>query len=94
MDDGSWQIATMAADGSDVHVSTSEPGLHEVPTWSPDGTWLAYGHSPLPPDDPAVPTTLWRIDADGSNPRPMGNPRSFDVEPRISPTGGSLSSNG
>ena len=90
MDDGSWQIATMAADGSDVNVLTSGPGIHEVPTWSPNGTWLAYGHSPLLPDDPGFRTTLWRVDADGTNPRQLGNPRSFDVEPRISPDGRSV----
>ena len=90
LNDGSWQIATMAADGSDVQVLTSGPGIHEVPTWSPDGRWLAYDYSPLLPSDPEFHTTLWRIDADGTNPRLLGDPHGFDVEPRISPDGTSI----
>jgi TolB protein len=86
--DGSWQIATMAADGSDVQVLTSGSGISEVPSWSPDGTWIAYDYSPtLPIDHPSFHTVLYRIDADGSNPRILGDPRAFDVEPRISPDG-------
>ena len=53
LDDGSWQIATMGADGDDVQVLTAGSGIHEVPTWSPDGTWLAYGYSPDLPGDPS-----------------------------------------
>lgn len=88
--DGTWQIATMARDGSDVRVLTSGPGIHEVPTWSPDGTWLAYDYSPLMPDDPGFKTVLYRMDADGSNPQLLGDPDTFDVEPRISPDGSSV----
>ena len=90
LDDGSWQVATMAADGSDIRVLTSGPGIHEVPTWSPDGTWLAYDYSPTTPSDPSFRTTLWRIDADGGNPQSLGDPDAFDVEPRISPDGRSI----
>jgi Tol biopolymer transport system component len=89
MDDGTWQVATMAADGSDLHVLTSGPGIHEIPTWAPDGTWLAYDSSaPLTdPLDEGFHTTLWRVDEDGSDARLLGDPDTFDTGPRISPDG-------
>lgn len=85
--DGSWQIATMAPDGSDVRVLTTDNVISEVPSWSPDGTWLAYDSSPTLPGGDGFHTTLWRIDADGSNPTQLGDPSTFDVEPRVSPDG-------
>ena len=80
----------MAADGSDVRVLTSGSGISEVPTWSPDGTWIAYDYSPTLPIDDSFHTVIYRIDADGSNQRLLGNPDTFDVEPRISPDGASV----
>ena len=87
LDDGSWQVATIAADGSDLQLLTSGPGIHEIPSWSPDGTWLAYDSSDVGLDDPTFQATLWRIDADGSDAALLGDPDTFDVEPRISPDG-------
>lgn len=88
MADGSWQVATMAADGSDLQVVTSGPGIHEIPSWAPDGSWLAYDFSPLQDlEDPAFRTTIWRIGADGSDPALLGDPEAFDTEPRMSPDG-------
>ena len=89
MDDGSWQIGTVAPDGTDLRVLTSGHGIFEVPTWSPDGTWLVYDASPdiQDPADRAFHTTLWRMDADGTNARQVGDPMAFDVEPRLSPDG-------
>ncbi len=86
-DDGSSQIATVAADGSDVRVLTSGPGVHETPSWSPDGTWIAYGYSPILPWDAGFHTVLYRMDADGTNPTLIGDPDAFDYEPKISPDG-------
>jgi Tol biopolymer transport system component len=85
--DGSWQVATMAADGTDVRVVTSGPGVSEAPSWSPDGSWIAYGHSPTLPVDDSWHTVLYRMESDGSNPQQLGNPDTFDVEPRVSPEG-------
>src|SRR5262249_22701794 len=87
--DDAWQLATIAADGSDLRMITTEPGLHEVPDWSPDGTWLAYDSSPTSGGD-GFHTTLYRINADGSDAKPLGATTTFDVEPRLSPDGGSV----
>jgi Tol biopolymer transport system component len=90
LDDGSWQVATIAADGSDLRLLTSGPGIHEIPSWSLDGTWLAYDSSDVGLDDPTFQATLWRIDADGSDAALLGDPDTFDAEPRISPDGGQV----
>jgi Tol biopolymer transport system component len=90
LDDGSWQVATIAPDGSDLRLLTSGPGIHEVPSWSPDGTWLAYDSADVGLDDPTFRTTLWQIGADGSDATLLGDADSFDVEPRISPDGGQV----
>lgn len=84
--DGAWQIATMAADGSDVRVLTSGFGA-DGPDWSPDGSWIAYNRFMTSTSDAGFHTTLWRMDADGSNPAPFGDQDAFDIEPRISPDG-------
>jgi len=70
--DGTWQLATMASDGSDLGVMTSGPGVSEAPSWSPDGTWLAYDTTPSITVDASFHTVLRRIAADGSDDRPLG----------------------
>ena len=46
MDDQSFQVATMAADGTDLRILTDTPGYAETPDWSPDGSWLIYSYAP------------------------------------------------
>jgi Tol biopolymer transport system component len=87
LDDGSWHVATIAADGSELRLLTSGPGIHEIPSWSPDGDWLAYDSADVGLDDPAFRTTLWRVGADGSGAALLGDAETFDVEPRLSPDG-------
>ena len=91
LDDGSWQVATVAADGSDLRVLTSGPGIHEVPTWSADGTWLGYDGADVGLDDPDVPDD---DPARGCRWLRRGAPRrmpdTFDVEPRLSLEGDQL----
>ena len=87
MPDGSFQVAVMAADGSDVRVLTSGPGVSETPTWAPDGSWMAYGHAPTLPEDDTWHTSIYRMDADGSNQELLGDPDTFDTEPKLSPDG-------
>jgi Tol biopolymer transport system component len=81
--DGSWQIATMAGDGSHRELLTSGAGVHDTPSWSPDGSWIAYSYSPQVGGS-GFRTVLYRIDADGSHPRLLGNPTTFDVQPHVS----------
>ena len=88
--DQARQIATIAADGSDLQLLTSGAGVHEAPSWSPDGSWIAYGYSPIPPHGPGFHTVLYRMDADGSNQGPLGDPDADDYEPKISPDGRSV----
>ena len=39
---GNFDIYVMKADGSEIRRLTSEPGEDTNPTWSPDGTWIAF----------------------------------------------------
>ena len=96
MTDGSWQIATSSPDGSDLHViPTSRPGWADTLDWSADGSWFVYSFAPYPCVPDRVPCVLrddftehlWRMNVDGSDQRPIGNPDTFDWEPRISPDG-------
>jgi Tol biopolymer transport system component len=58
------------------------------PVWSPDGSRLVYtGPSEIPVPRAA---TIWIIDADGSDARPVGAPGS-SAEPSWSPRGGLIS---
>ncbi len=87
--DGDVQIATMASDGSGVEVLTSGHGIHELPSFSPNGRRIVYDFSPSTDfDSPEFETHLWTMRANGSGRRPvrMRSP-GFDVEPRYSPAG-------
>ena len=100
MDNGSMQVATMAADGTDLRILTSG-GYSEFPDWSPDGSWLVYSqvkdadlaaiNRECPVGDCLVTLglkePLWRMQADGSDPRQIGNPDTVDFWPRLSPDG-------
>jgi Tol biopolymer transport system component len=87
---GNEQIATADADGGNAQVITSGTGLaiNEVPSWSPDGTRILFDGSGQSPDAPDFRTSLWTINADGTDPQlfPITNP-GFDVEPKYSPDG-------
>ena len=91
MDDRSLQLATMAADGTDMRVLTSTTGYADTPDWSPDDSWLVYSHSPERcPSGQCLQhfrQSLWRVEADGSGERLIGDPHAFDWEPRMSPDG-------
>jgi TolB protein len=96
MDDGWWQVATSAVDGSDLRILTSTPGFAETPDWSPDGSWLIYSHAAQTCVSSVWDTcivdegnrySLWRVNADGTDPRLIGDPDNVDWEPRLSPDG-------
>ena len=83
--DGNEQIATMAADGSDLRVITSGPGIHEVPSWSPNGRRIVFGFSPEL-FDPEQSGGLRDPPLDDARERQQGQaaahgPPGFDVEP-------------
>ena len=84
--DGSWQVATIPATGGAVTVLTSGAGMSEAPSWSPDGSWIAYDYSPTV-GGPGFHNVLYRMNADGTKPRLLGNPDTFDVQASVSPDG-------
>jgi Tol biopolymer transport system component len=85
---GSEQIATMRRDGSDLKVITSGKGIHEVPSYSPNGQGLVFDASHQDPSSPSFRTHLWVMRADGSDPHRLAMASSgFDVEPRYAPNG-------
>lgn len=105
MDDGSHQVATMNVDGSEFRILTDTAGYAILPDWSPDDSWMIYSFEPMPcPDDDCIPPggfhlSLWRMDADGTDQRLLGDPDradgsapgmpdvTQDAEARLSPDG-------
>jgi Tol biopolymer transport system component len=86
--DGSEQIATMQRDGSDLKLITSGKGIHEVPSYSPDGQGLVFDASRQDPNSPSFQTHLWVMRADGFHAHRLAMASSgFDVEPRYAPNG-------
>ena len=82
------QIAILNPDGSDFQLITSERGVHDSPSWSPNGRRLVFNHSLSRLDDPKFQTRLWTIRANGTHERPLPmSDRGFDIEPRYSPDG-------
>lgn len=63
-------IWTVRADGTDARRLTPEDGfLSTGPTWAPDGKHLAYAQGAADPTDPLGDANVYRINADGSDPR-------------------------
>ena len=94
MDDGTWQVATSKPDGTDIRILTNTKGLAETPDWGPDGSWIIYalGDEPCDPWPDCIETgvwqyNLWRMNADGTDQRLVGDPEKIDWEPRVSPDG-------
>jgi TolB protein len=75
----------MDPDGFKVKVLAAGEG----PSWSPDGSKLAFDFSAMDPNAPGFFTTLMVMNADGSDVHPLMAPalQGFDVEPRWQPTG-------
>lgn len=86
---GNEQIAVVRRNGSRVLQLTDLPGISEVARYSPDGDTLVFDRSPKSPDEPGFFTSLWVMDADGSDAHALfrPDPRKFDVEPEFSPDG-------
>jgi TolB protein len=63
--DASWNVFTMATDGSDVRRLSNDDGMAGFPVYSPDGSRIAYTSER---DGIA---NIWVMDADGSNRVPL-----------------------
>ncbi|HKC24911.1 MAG TPA: S9 family peptidase [Thermoanaerobaculia bacterium] len=60
------------------------------PAVSPDGRWIAYSVKTTDLAAMTARTNLWRVDADGSNARPLTSSDAADTSPLFSPDGKSL----
>lgn len=86
VDDTGVHIATIQPNGTGWRQLTREPGIQEIPRYSPDGRRIVYDASAMDPEDPAFTTDIWVMDADGSH-RHQVTHGGFDVEPVFSPDG-------
>src|SRR4051794_21070816 len=84
-------IWVMNADGTGEHSITASLGsTDQQPTWSPDGTRIAFSRSGIAPDRGY---RIWVVNADGSNPvqlTGLSNPSSGDFSPTWSPDGATI----
>src|SRR5436190_1695628 len=76
-DRGSSDVWVMNADGSDPHDLTEHHGDVTGPTWSPDGTRIAYAWNGY----------IWIIGADGSGDHDISPADGSDRQPAWSPDG-------
>jgi TolB protein len=78
------EIYVMNADGSDPKRLTDDPGDDTSPTWSPDGTQIAFAslrNVEGGVDDPSENYEIFVIDADGSELAQLTNNTSWDWQP-------------
>lgn len=89
--EGTFQIFSMREDGSGIKQLTDGEFSSTNPTWSPDGSRIAYARS----TGSTAGEALWVMDADGSNKEPLlpdpqtGRPR-LGTHPAWSPDGSKL----
>lgn len=88
-ENGDDQIATIRPDGEGLNLLTEGAGYNEAPDYSPDGSTIIYAHSDVHEEDPGFSTSLWLMDADGSDKRPLqlDDGGGDDSEPEFSPDG-------
>lgn len=65
--DGTWQVYRMNLDGTGVTKLTNGTCRADYPTWSPDGTRIAYSCTTAT-SDPIHPSDIIVMNADGSDP--------------------------
>ena len=80
-DDGEGDIYVMDAGGSDPRRLTDDPAYDAWPTWSPDGSQIAFASTRSGNPD------IYLIDADGSNLRQLTHDPAADIWPEWSPDG-------
>ena len=81
---GDRDLYVVDADGSNLRRLTMSPGWNYLPSWSPDGSSIAYVHGDNGNDD------IWVIGSDGTDPRRLTDVPGFDLQPAWSPDGNSI----
>jgi Tol biopolymer transport system component len=86
-----FTIATVNLDGTGYRTLSNEGTFHATPTYSPDGTRIAYS-SPINSNFEPPGERIVIANADGTRPRALteGEPAMYASEPRFSPDGRSL----
>jgi Tol biopolymer transport system component len=79
-------IWVVRLDGSGETDLTNSPGCDQMPDWSPDGTRIAFVSCRQAGGN------LWVMNADGSNPQPVGTPSAYvsPQNPAWSPDGSTI----
>jgi Tol biopolymer transport system component len=77
--EGSFDIYSMNADGSDSRRLTTSPADEDEPSWSSSGRMIVFSRTP---------GDLYLMNADGTEARPLVTGAASDTQPAWSPDGG------
>ena len=83
--DGDFEIYVMDADGGNPRRLTNNPAKDYAPSWSPDGTHIAF--ESYRDNDKGHNIEIYVMDADGSNLQRLTNNLTEDKDPAWSPDG-------
>ncbi|MEM7032600.1 MAG: hypothetical protein AAF629_23810 [Chloroflexota bacterium] len=64
---GNWEIYTVNIDGTGLLQLTDHPAIDGMPTWSPDGEWIAFQSTRPSQNDGVENWGIWLIREDGSD---------------------------
>lgn len=83
--DNTVHVYTIKPDGTDNRSTSSDPQILDgLPTWSPDGTLIAFTSNQAEDFD------LWTMKEDGSNRLRLTSMKGWDGSPRWSPDGSKI----